>query len=171
MTLNGVTLRLVEGADAGFILQLRSDESLNTHISVTKNDIADQLKWIRNYKEREADALEFYFLILYQNEAVGTIRIYDIQGRSFCWGSWIIQRGNPVHVAIKSALLIYDYGFSVLKYDQSHFDVRVENTSVNKFHQRMGAELVKSDAVNNYYIMKKAVYLQQREQLLKFISR
>ena len=167
---SGVRLRLVNEADSEFIVNLRNDETLNRHVSKSTSDCSKQLVWIQEYKLREAQGEEYYFIIEAAGVPVGTVRIYDIRGDSFCWGSWIITRGTDPVVAITSAILIYDYAFDVLGFMQSHFDVRKENRSVNAFHIRMGAECVKSDDLNHFYVMKKVAYLDAKKKLSRYFS-
>ena len=67
-------------------LDLRLDNRLNQFMSRVDNDLNKQIEWIRDYKKRPE---EFYFIIESKNkEDYGTIRVYDIKGDSFCWGSW-----------------------------------------------------------------------------------
>ena len=167
---SGVRLRLVSEADSEFIVNLRNDETLNRHVSKSTSNCSKQLAWIQDYKLREAQGEEYYFIIESAGLSVGTVRIYDIRAGSFCWGSWIIMRGTEPVVAIKSAILIYDYAFDVLGFMQSHLDVRKENRSVNAFHIRMGAECVKSDDLNHYYVMKKVAYLDAKKKLSRYCS-
>jgi hypothetical protein len=92
-------------------------------------------------------------------ESVGTVRLYDVQEDSFCWGSWVIVPGTPPSVALRSAALIYDFGFNALGFRFSHFDVRKGNGSVNRFHQRTGAIVISEDSENFYYQIDKATAL------------
>ncbi|MCR5872850.1 hypothetical protein LRS10_00760 [Phenylobacterium sp. J426] len=71
--------------------------------------------------------------------------------RSFCWGSWIIPPPKTPGLATYSALLIYEVGFETLKFDQSHFDVRLGNTGVIAFHTRAGAQRVGEDAEDVFF--------------------
>ena len=45
-----------------------------------------QVEWIQNYKEREANKLEYYFIIedKLTKEKYGTVRLYDFREDSFC---------------------------------------------------------------------------------------
>ena len=60
----------------------------------------------------------------------GTIRVYDIIDNSFCWGSWILDENKTTTAAIESALLIYKFGFEIMKFSRSHFDVRKDNSAI-----------------------------------------
>ncbi|MEX1682178.1 GNAT family N-acetyltransferase, partial [Escherichia coli] len=85
-----VKLRLVNESDASFILSLRLNENYNKFLSSVNNDIEKQKVWIRNYKQKENNNEEFYFIIeTLDGIPCGTVRIYDIHNNSFSWGSWI----------------------------------------------------------------------------------
>jgi RimJ/RimL family protein N-acetyltransferase len=161
-----VALRLATEADVGFILDLRTNSSLNTFMSPVGPDLQKQRDWLHAYKKREAEGTEFYFVITFQSRPAGTIRVYDFQGRSFSWGSWIVQPGNPHYVALVSCILIYDFGFDSLNFEASHFEVRRENKAVVRFHQRIGASLVRSDDTDSYFRIEKADYQKMRPRLL-----
>ena len=106
-----VFLRLVEINDAAFICGLRNKKKLNLFLSKSENSIESQLEWLEQYKYREAQNQEFYFIISRKdnNQPIGTIRIYDFQKpSSFCWGSWILNENKTASSALESALLIYN---------------------------------------------------------------
>ncbi len=154
-----VTFRLARPADASFILSLRTDSRLNEHLSSVDHDLEKQITWLQDYRAREDRGEEFYFVISRNGESVGTVRLYDVQEDSFCWGSWVIVPGTPPSVALRSAALIYDFGFNALGFRFSHFDVRKGNGSVNRFHQRTGAIVISEDSENFYYQIDKATAL------------
>lgn len=136
--LKGKTLmfRDARESDAELILSLRTDESKGRHLSATSSDLEAQRSWLRQYAAATDQA---YFIIEYQAKAIGTVRLYDARGNSFCWGSWIIADGQPAHAAIESALMVYAYALDVLGFSGAHFDVRKANERVWAFHERFGA--------------------------------
>ncbi|MCJ2367251.1 GNAT family N-acetyltransferase, partial [Aeromonas dhakensis] len=69
-----ISVRLIDVGDAEFILSLRTDGRLNRHLSQTSSSLEQQRDWIKNYKERESQGDEYYFIIYRNdnNEAVGT---------------------------------------------------------------------------------------------------
>lgn len=133
---NDVSLRSVELSDAQFILHLRLNPELGAFLSKTTNSIEMQREFIEKCKLKEFQKLEYYFIIEYQNIPVGTVRLYNIdyQKSTFTWGSWIVQRGNPGHVALSSAYMTYYFGFNNLNLQKALIDVRKENTSVLKLY-------------------------------------
>lgn len=149
ITGKNINLRDMEIDDAEFVLSLRLDESLNKYISTTEADLEKQKNYIQHYKTLNN---EYYFIIESKNhDCYGTVRIYDIKGDSFSWGSWIIKKDAPGFAAIESALLIYEYGFYSLKFKKVHFEVRKGNDKVIAFHQRFGAKIVSEDELNYYF--------------------
>lgn len=140
-TCKNIVLTLAEMNDAEFILSLRQSELLNRYVSQVSPDIDAQRKWLKTYKKREAIRAEFYFIIRDRNMSpLGTVRLYDFQRGSFCWGSWIVKPDAPMKTATESALSVYEFAFYTLGFKKAHFDVRNENEKVIKFHTRMGAE-------------------------------
>ncbi|EES4636298.1 GNAT family N-acetyltransferase, partial [Escherichia coli] len=84
----------VEINDAEFIYSLRIDSRLNKHISTINGTVIEQAEWIEDYKKREENNEEFYFIIKRtdNDEKIGTIRLYNItKDDGFCWGSWILN--------------------------------------------------------------------------------
>lgn len=138
-TLRGKSLVFRDAAesDAEFILSLRTDSVKSRHLSVTSADIESQRAWLRCYATAEDQA---YFIIEKEKgESLGTVRLYDPQDESFCWGSWILAANAPKTAAIESALMVYAYAVDCLGFRSAHFDVRKGNQSVWQFHERFGA--------------------------------
>lgn len=134
-----IELRDVTVDDAAFILSLRLDPKRNQFLSPVAADVGRQQAWIRDYLQSEGQA---YFVISsLEGEALGVVRLYDAEGDSFSWGSWIMKEGAPVAAAMEAALLVYrlglDWGFQA-----AHFKVHRANVSVLKFHEMFGARRV-----------------------------
>ena len=111
-------------------------------------ELAEQQAWLARYANAEDQA---YFIIEYQNEPVGTVRLYDPQGESFCWGSWILKNTRPSQAAMESALMVYAYAVDHLGFKSAHFDVRKGNEKVWQFHERFGARRVEETAKDHLY--------------------
>jgi hypothetical protein len=163
-------LRLATEADSAFLLGLRLDPSRNQNISTTSAHLDAQLSWMRGYADRCAAGLEAYFIIEVGGVAQGSLRLYDYlpERDSFCWGSWIIRPGAPTATAYQSAIIAYDLAFCALGFTHAHFDVRQANLSVWKFHEKMGAKLVREDSLDRFYEYGVEDYRQARARLLKF---
>lgn len=147
-----IRLRLVEESDAEFILKLRLDEKYNQFLSSVSPDLQSQKDWIKKYKNDEKIKKQFYFIIeRLDNTPCGTVRVYDLKEDSFCWGSWILNEDKTQYAALESAFLVYKFGFEMLGYKKSHFDVMKENKKVISFHIKMGAKEIGADECNRYF--------------------
>lgn len=136
-------------ADAEFIISLRTDEEKSRYLSYTSPDTQAQRDWLEQYGHAENQA---YFIIeSLTGEPLGTIRLYDPRGCSFCWGSWILKSGRPSGAAMESALMVYSYAVDHLGFRAAHFDVRRGNEKVWQFHERFGAVRVSEDELDYFY--------------------
>lgn len=169
-----ICLRLVQEEDASFICSLRTNEKFNTHLSKSSPNVDDQRQWILDYKRREAEKQEFYFIIHRKSDdlAIGTVRLYDFQEnpKSYCWGSWILNEDKTRYAALESALLMYETAFNVLGFDQSRFDTRKDNVKVQSSQERLGAKKVSEDELNYYYILSKHQHEENKLRYAKFLS-
>lgn len=169
-----VYLRVVRESDAAFICNLRNNDELNTYISRSTADEETQRQWISNYKKREAVGEEYYFIICRNNDnlEIGTVRLYDFKEspKSFCWGSWILNKDKTKYAAVESALLVYEAGFAYLGFEQSHYEVMKGNDKVHSFHLKMGAEETSEDDENVYYIFPKEKYKKNKIQYARFLG-
>lgn len=166
-----ILFRLVEQSDAEFILSLRTNPKKNKYLSTVNQSLADQQAWIKSYKQREYQKEEFYYVISdHENNDLGLVRIYDIQGNSFSWGSWIIIDGAPPYVAIESALLVYEIGFYKLGFTESHFEVLRENKSVLKFHLRFGAQVTGESKEKIFLSIGIDAYEEARKKYTRYLT-
>lgn len=135
-----LVLRLIEPDDAAYVHALRTDPAYNRHLSEVRGTVDDQRRWIGAYKAREEAGAEFYYVIE-RNDGTrcGTVRLYDIKGSRFTWGSWILDHNKPRKAALESAFLVYRVAFENLGLTEARFDVRRENESTLAFHRRFGA--------------------------------
>ena len=169
-TTDETRLRLVTNADAAFILSLRNDPTKGKNLSSTDKSLPAQQAWLSSYETRRAASRELYFIIEHGGHSVGTVRLYDyrLSSDSFCWGSWIVAAGVPPSVAYRSALLIYDLAFGLLGFARAHFDVRQANISVWRFHEKMGAKLVREEGPNRFYSYAYEDYVRRRAELGRY---
>jgi RimJ/RimL family protein N-acetyltransferase len=136
--------------DASFILALRTDVEKSRYLSAVSGGLPEQERWLTAYQAANDQA---YFIIEYQNEPIGTVRLYDPQGKSFCWGSWILANTRPSHAAMESALMVYSYAVDHLGFTAAHFDVRKGNERVWQFHERFGAQRVAETDLDYLYAL------------------
>lgn len=162
-----ILFRLIEVADASFVLDLRKSPR-GRFLSDIDDDVKKQEEWISNYKIREKNNEEFYFIIEHESAGkVGALRLYDFKNDSFCWGSWIVKEGAPSMTALESALLVYEFGFFHLKFVRSHFAVRKDNQKIIAFHQRFGAKITGEDDVTSYFEITREEYEKTKNRLSK----
>ena len=172
MLLSGknINLRTVEIEDADFIYTMRQNRKKTKYLSKVTGTVDSQKEWIKNYKQREDEEKEFYFIIESKNkDKFGLVRIYDLKNDSFCWGSWLIKEDAPKTSAIESALQIYEFGFYKLGFEKSHFDVRKGNDKVIAFHQRFGAKIVSEDELDYFFNFEKSDYEIIKEKYKRYL--
>jgi RimJ/RimL family protein N-acetyltransferase len=167
---DGTRFRRATVDDSEFLLGLRLDPSRNQNISATSGELKSQILWMESYLKRYNQGGEAYFIIEVNGQPQGTLRLYDYlpEQDSFCWGSWIIRPGAPALTAYQSAILVYDLAFGSLKFTRAHFDVRQANISVWKFHEKMGAKVVREDTQDRFYDYTFEDYKMARIRLQKF---
>lgn len=153
--------------DAAFILSLRTDTEKNRYLSSISGALADQQAWLERYARSENQA---YFIIEYQGVPIGTVRLYDPQADSFCWGSWILVNSRPSHAAMESALMVYAYAVDHLGFSSAHFDVRKGNERVWQFHERFGGVRVSETPQDYHYRISLAAISASRLRYKKFLD-
>jgi len=147
-----LSLRLVEPDDAAYIYGLRTDPTYNNHLSSVTGTVEDQRAWIEAYKEREAARSEYYFVIERKDSVrCGVVRLYDIAGNQFTWGSWILDANKPSRAALESAVLSFGAAFENLSMTVGIIDVRKDNTRAIAFYRRFGMHETGEDTENIYF--------------------
>ena len=165
-----INMRTVTTEDAEFIYNMRQNQNKTKYLSKVTGTVESQKEWIKNYKQREEEKKEFYFVIESKDKRkLGLVRMYDFQDNSFCWGSWLIKEDAPKSTAIESALQIYEFGFYSLGFEKSHFDVRKENDKVIAFHQRFGAKIIDEDKLNYFFNFEKSDYEITKEKYKRYL--
>ncbi len=155
-------LRLVKESDANFILSLRLNKNLNSYLTPVNDNVDEQIKWIKKYKLKELEGLEYYFIIMDKTlGAIGLVRIYDIDyaQKAFTWGSWVLKEDRPKYAAIESAMLSYEFAFNELGLFIANFNVMKENGRAINFYKHFGANYLFSDDINHYFELTKKTYL------------
>ena len=143
-----IVLRAATPDDADFVLALRSDAARTRFLHPVQADLQAQRDWLAM---SHADPRQFYGVICaHDGDRLGLVRMYDPQGDSICWGSWLIREGAPAATAIESALLVYLHAFE-RGYRRSHFDVRIGNDAVVRFHTGFGAVEVRRTEKDIYF--------------------
>ena len=136
----GLSYRLVKEEDAEYIFKLRSDAELSKYISSVHGGVSAQVEWIRNYKKREEEGTDYYFIFLKDEEPVGLYRLYNIHGDVFTTGSWVFDRKAPAECAIIAVIIINELAFEELgmKLNDGYDAAHVDNKSVVRFNRMLG---------------------------------
>lgn len=142
-----LVLRLIRPEDAAYVQALRTDPRYNAHLSPVQGTVEDQRRWIEGYMAREAGLGELYYVIERRD---GTrcvlVRLYDIMGDSFTWGSWILDENKPPKAALESMVLWFGAGFHGLNLHTGLVDVRIDNAKATTLYLRLGmTELHRDD--------------------------
>ena len=156
-----INLRLVQSEDAAYIHALRQNPVYNRHLSIVTGTVDDQRDWIETYKTREADGLEYYFIIERKDGMpCGVVRLYEITNQSFTWGSWILDHNKPSKAALESAVLSFGVGFKELNISKSFFEAKVGNSHAIAFYRRFGATVIERDTENIYFELSRKQFLK-----------
>ena len=162
-----LVFRNVKASDAAFILSLRLDEVKSRYLSKVQPDLEAQQAWLMAYAERRDEA---YFIIeTLEGRALGTVRLYDAKGDSFCWGSWLLSAEAPGSAAIESALIVYSYACDRLEFTRSHFSVHKANASVCRFHERFGARRVSESQLEYDYVISAESIAASRQRYARYL--
>lgn len=149
-----IKLELVTNEDIDFILNIRHNHKHKKNLGKTVLTHEEQRKWLNEYKKREKEKKDFYYVISLKNEnreKVGLIRVYDIVDNTFEQGSLVIKEGQPINVILETLKLIYTFAFEDMKFIEGRLRVKKINKVGNKFHKNYGAILYKEDEEMNYY--------------------
>ena len=146
----GLQVRLVEESDAEFIVSLRTDPRLSKHIHTTSSDIEQQKQWIRDYKLREAQGLDYYFLFAINSKPQGLARIYDITEDTFNQGSWIFSPNAVLGASVLGNIISSEIGFEFLEKKVEYSDARMDNKT-HRYVKSFNPEIIKTDELNIYY--------------------
>ncbi len=159
-----LALRLIRTDDAEYVYGLRVNPKYNQHLSKVSGTVQDQIAWIENYKAREAEGLEYYYIIeRLDGVRCGTVRLYDIASGAFTWGSWILDHNKTAKAALECAYIIYKIAFDELKLSEANFEVSVDNQNTIMFHNRFGAIETNRDSENLFFTYTRDRFEADRE--------
>lgn len=166
----GLRVRLVDSTDAEFILSLRTNPKLSRYIHNTKDDLERQIKWISDYKDREAAGQEYYFIYYCEGNPIGVNRIYDIHETWATGGSWICAIGCSPQQSVGTSLICRDIMFDYLGLSEDRFDVRKENKLVVRMHKMFGAIIIEESDIDYKFLLKKEVYNNNKGRILRLLN-
>ena len=133
----GVECRLVEEQDAEFIVGLRNDAKLGRYLHTT-GSVSNQIDWIRQYKKREAEGIEYYFIFSKNGVPFGLWRMYNIDWihLTYTGGSWVCTPGTSTDVSFTTVLIVDDIR-ETLGLLINIYEVQKGNTVVIKYHRNI----------------------------------
>ena len=165
----GLTVRLVQESDAPFILQLRTDAKLSMFVHAVKNDLQGQIKWIREYKEREKKGEDYYFIYFSNNKPIGVNRIYNITQYSSTTGSWICSNDSTMEESIATDFICSEI-IDMFDLPQGPYNVSKGNNHVLRYNMRMGAKIIEENETEYTLMCNKEKYNQAKEKLIKLLN-
>lgn len=165
-----VRTRLVIESDLSFILSLRADSKLSRFLNKTDDDIVKQQEWLKSYKEREQEGLDYYFIYYYDNNPYALNRIYNIHNEYGTGGSWLCKPGTDVENSIASLLMMRDILFEKLNLKYDVFDVRKGNKQVQKIHKLMGAEIYDETDLDYLFRLSREDYERTKNEVLQLLN-
>jgi hypothetical protein len=167
----GVQVRLANEGDAEFILSLRTNSTLSKYLHSTDNDLQKQIDWMRKYKLREKEGLDYYFVFSMDGRPWGLERIYDVKDDSFTHGSLVFAQDAPLGLAILSDIITREIAFNLLQLPHNYFDVRKGNVNVRNYHLKYKPTLIDEDEENLYYLLEKENFEKYKTIYLKLFNK
>lgn len=173
----GLDVRFVDQRDAEFILQLRTDPVKKMYIGKTDDTIESQLKWIDDYKLRQVQGTDYYFLYSFQNKPAGVNRIYDINGNHFIHGSWIFSNDVPPFCSLASAIIAREIAFDTLglEVEEDTSGIHENNKNVLEVSKMLGVEFtgVRESDTGNFITgrLTKSAFEQNKSKIIRIIPK
>lgn len=147
----GLKVRLINESDADFILSLRANPNRTKHMITLDNNLESQKKWIHEYKKREKEGLDYYFI--YSNAEGNPIGVnrasnIDIHTKTSKSSSWITIEGlksEPLKMLIMGNEII----FNLIGVETSWGEVQKNNNRAIKIFKLFGYKL--NNTKTEYY--------------------
>lgn len=165
----GLNVRLINEADAAFIVNLRNNEKAR-FMSPVYRDIENQKQWINEYKKREQLGIDYYFIYYKNDIPFGLNRIYNIKEDCFIGGSFVFISGCDFEIPIL-ATLIEDYiGFEILDKSVRFGNIHKDNRKAIKYNKLYGADFIYEDENEVFLITTKKMYFIAKEKFESIFS-
>lgn len=163
----GLYARLVKEDDVDFVLELRTNKELTKHIHQTENNREQQIQWLREYKNREAEGKEYYFIFFRNGQPVGFNRMSSRSELYAISGSWLCKPGIEPWIPIAINFLFNDIVFEILNIQLVICDVRKANKMVNKYHLMIGDIKIHESDIDNFYYRTSKTFTPKRNKIIK----
>lgn len=165
----GLTVRLVREEDAPFILELRTNKKLSKYLHETDNDLNKQIEWIREYKKREEDGKDYYFIYFSKENPIGVNRIYNITENNSTGGSWICRNDATLEESLGTYFLNSDI-YDMFEIICGPYTISKGNNHVLKFHLSMGAEIIRENSEEYLVKINYEKYIKAKERYIKLLG-
>ncbi|MBP5424160.1 MAG: hypothetical protein J6Y78_17130 [Paludibacteraceae bacterium] len=167
----GLVTRLVDKDDAEFVVRLRTDTQKGQFLGATDADVEKQRHWIQEYKKRERDGKEYYFMFEKpKGERLGVSRIYDIKEDTFTTGSWVFKKDAPFGAAFLGDIICHEIAFELFPKSVNLHDVRKANMGVRKYADEFHPTLLFETEYTQYYMNTRENYIKYKDAYLaKFL--
>lgn len=163
----GMYCRLVTEQDVDFILELRTNKELTKHIHQTDDDREKQLQWLREYKKREEEGREYYFIYYHNGKPVGLNRMSSRSELYAVSGSWLCKPGIEPWIPTAINIIFNEIVFDILKIQLVVCDVRKMNKQVNKYHLMIGDVKIHESDIDNFYYRTKDTFTPKRDKIVR----
>lgn len=166
-----IKFRLVTLADAEFIWTLRNHKYKSRHLHSVGETIEEQKEWLREYKQKENQGEEYYFIISDENDTPqGLFRIYNIKPDSAEVGSWIFKDDAPDLIAVRAELMLKEFAFEVLDKKDLFFDTRKKNKRIYTYSKMQYSEVIGEDQQSFYFRLSKDDFKKGKEKVKKMMQ-
>lgn len=151
----GLHVRLVREEDAEFIVKLRTDPQLSRYLMHTDNDVNKQMAWIREYKKREAEAKDYYFIFYKESCPIVLCRLYNIDWTHLTYtsGSWISVPGTDYESVMTCSIIMEEIAQGIMGLLVDIYDVRKGNTQVLNFQRKIVCAMQYGETELDYLFM------------------
>lgn len=151
----GIHVRLVQESDAEFITALRSNAKLGRYIHANSGDVEAQKQWTREYKKREAEATDYYFIFFKEDKPIVLCRLYNIDWvhLTYTSGSWLSVPGTDYEAVMTCSVIMGEIAQDILGLLVDIYDVRKGNAQVLNFHRKIACAMQYGETELDYLFM------------------
>lgn len=161
----GLKVRLVNERDAEFILSLRTNPNRTKYMLTLDNEIENQKKWIQEYKKREKEGLDYYFI--YSNDVgkpIGLNRISHVyfKAKTGKASSWIAIEGlkyEPLSMLLFGNEIVFDS----IGIEMTWGEVHKNNNRVIKIFKLFGYKIKDTETEYYNFVLQKNDFLDACE--------
>ena len=167
----GIDVRLAQIEDSAFILSLRNSKR-GQILHATDDDLQKQVEWMKEYKKREKEGIDYYFIYSFEGQPFGVNRIVDInyENKSCSGGSWICAEDTPFERSFATLLIVREIKFDIIGVDYSYGYTLKINKQIQRMEKFMGGEIVRETETEIFYQTNREQYLKGMVKVKKALS-